>query len=390
MRATALDAIRAASSGSNPSCSSRARQQAVSPDGSIFSEEPLADARASNRRFNWLFVFAISFAFLAACGEPAAPPAQTFHGETMGTTYNVSIVAHEPLDDARVQSAIDAELASVDRAMSTYRDDSELSRFNRHTSGEPFALSAETFAVFAAARAVSEASGGAFDMTVGPLVEAWGFGRTKPTAIPTPETVESLKKRTGWAKVLLDSGTQSVRKAVPQIECDLSAIAKGYAVDRVSEALSRLGQNSHMVEVGGEVRVRGLNAEGKRWRIGIETPDRAGGVVHRILPLSDIALATSGDYRNFREIDSKRYSHTIDPQTGHPVEHRTASVTVLAGSAMRADAFATAILVLGEASGLELAEREGLAVLMLVRRDGGGFDELASTAFDETMRSGQP
>ena len=145
-----------------------------------------------------------------------------------------------------------------------------------------------------------------------------------------------------------------------------------------------------MVEVGGEVRVRGLNAEGKRWRIGIETPDRADGVVSRILPLSDIALATSGDYRNFREIDGKRYSHTIDPQTGHPGEHRTASVTVLAGSAMRADAFATAILVLGEASGLELAEREGLAVLMLVRRDDGGFDELASTAFDETMRSGQP
>jgi len=237
---------------------------------------------------------------------------------------------------------------------------------------------------------VSEASGGAFDMTVGPLVEAWGFGHTKPTAIPTPDTIESLKKRTGWEKVLLDPGAQAVRKVVPQIECDLSAIAKGYAVDRVSEALSRLGQDNHMVEVGGEVRVRGLNAERKPWRIGIETPDRAGGVVSRILPLRDIALATSGDYRNFREIDGKRYSHTIDPQTGRPVEHRTASVTVLAGSAMRADVFATAILVLGETAGLELAERQGLAVLMLVRRDDGGFDELASTAFDETMRPAQP
>ncbi len=308
----------------------------------------------------------------------------------MGTTYNVSIVSAKPLDDARVRSVIDAELDSVDRAMSTYREDSELSLFNRHSSGEPFALSAETFAVFAAARAVSVASGGAFDITVGPLVEAWGFGRTKPTVIPTSDMVESLKERTGWIKVLFDSGSHSVRKAVPQIECDLSAIAKGYAVDRVSEALSQLGQNSHMVEVGGEVRVRGLNAEGKRWRIGIEAPGHAGGVAHRILPLSDIALATSGDYRNFREIDGRRYSHTIDPRTGRPVEHRTASVTVLAKTAMRADAYATAILVLGETSGLELAEREGLAVLMLVRGDDGGFDELASTAFDETMRSGQP
>ncbi len=390
MRATALDSILGAPSRGSPLCWSRARQQAVSTDRSISLEQPGNDARRSNPRFVKRFAFAMSVALLTACEKPAVPQAQTFQGETMGTTYNVSIVSAKPLDDARVRSVIDAELDSVDRAMSTYRDDSELSLFNRHSSGEPFALSAETFAVFAAARAVSVASGGAFDITVGPLVEAWGFGRTKPTVIPTSDMVESLKERTGWIKVLFDSGSHSVRKAVPQIECDLSAIAKGYAVDRVSEALSQLGQNSHMVEVGGEVRVRGLNAEGKRWRIGIEAPGHAGGVAHRILPLSDIALATSGDYRNFREIDGRRYSHTIDPRTGRPVEHRTASVTVLAKTAMRADAYATAILVLGETSGLELAEREGLAVLMLLRGDDGGFDELASTAFDETMRSGQP
>ncbi len=308
----------------------------------------------------------------------------------MGTRYNVSIVAAEPLDRERLRAAVEDPLKRVDRAMSTYRDDSELSRFNRHASTEPFLLSAETFAVFAAAQAVSEASGGAFDITVGPLVEAWGFGPAKPGAPPAAETIAALRERSGWKNLVLDPERRSVRKKLPGIACDLSAIAKGRAVDLVSQALARLGHENHMVEIGGEVCAHGLNSEGKPWRIGIERPDAKGRGVQRILPLSGKAMATSGDYRNFREIDGKRYAHAIDPRSGLPAGSRAASVTVLHRSAMWADAYATAMLVLGETAGLAFAEREGLAALFLLRREDGGFDELASAAFDATIRAERP
>lgn len=309
----------------------------------------------------------------------------------MGTRYNVSIAApSEPFDGNRLQAAIESELDRVDRAMSTYRDDSELSRFNRRASTEPFPLSAAMFTVFAAAQAVSEASGGAFDITVGPLVEAWGFGPLETDGRrPDSKTIALLRERTGWENLVLDPDRQTVRKTLPQIECDLSAIAKGYAVDRVSETLLSFGCGNHMVEIGGEVRVRGRNGEAKPWRIGVEKPGDARAV-YRVLPLSGNGMATSGDYRNFRELEGKRYVHTIDPRNGLPIAHRTASVTVLDRSAMRADAFATAILVLGENTGFELAEREGLAALLLLRRADGGFDELASSAFNATISAVQP
>ncbi len=333
---------------------------------------------------------ALSAMLWTACGQ--APPAalHVFQGSAMGTRYNVSVVAAKPLDGERLRAAVEGELNRVDRAMSTYRDDSELSRFNRHASTEPFLLSAETFAVFAAAQAVSEASGGAFDITVGPLVRAWGFGPAKPAAPPDPETIASLPASAGWEHLVLDPEQRSARKMLPGIECDLSAIAKGRAVDLAAEALSRLGHDNHLVEVGGEVRASGLNGAGKPWRIGIERPDGKGRGVQRILPLSGNAMATSGDYRNFREIDGKRYAHVIDPRSGLPAAHRAASVTVLHRSAMWADAYATALLTLGATAGLELAEREGLAALFLLRRADGGFDELASPAFDATIRAERP
>ncbi len=308
----------------------------------------------------------------------------------MGTRYTVSIVAAESLDRQRLRAAIEDPLNRVDRAMSTYREDSELSYFNRHASTEPFPLSAATFAVFAAAQSVSEASGGAFDITVGPLVKAWGFGPVKIERTPEAATIASLLENAGWENLVLDHERQSVRKKMPGIECDLSAIAKGSAVDLVSEALARLGHDNHLVEVGGEVRAHGLNGEGKPWRIGIEKPDGKGRDVHRILPLSGNAMATSGDYRNFREIDGKRYAHVIDPRSGLPAGRSAASVTVLHRSAMWADAYATALLSIGETAGIELAEREGLAALFLLRREDGDFDELASPAFDATIRVERP
>lgn len=334
---------------------------------------------------------ALGAALCAACGQAPPPKAlRAFQGAAMGTRYRVSIAAAGPLDGERLRAAVEDRLDSVDRAMSTYRSDSEISRFNQHAADEPFPLSGETFAVFAAAQAVSEASGGAFDITVGPLVEAWGFGPARPAAPPAAETIAALRASSGWRNLTLDPAERSVRKKLPGVACDLSAIAKGRAVDLVSQSLAHLGHQNHLVEIGGEVRALGRNGEGKPWRIGIETPDGKGRGVQRIVPLSGGALATSGDYRNFREIDGKRYAHAIDPRSGRPAAHRTASVTVLHPSAMWADAYATAVLVLGETDGLAFAEREGLAALLLLRRPDGGFDELASTAFDATIRAGPP
>ena len=257
-------------------------------------------------------------------------------------------------------------------------------RFN--PNADPLPLSAETFSVLETARDVSELTGGAFDITVGPLVDAWGFGPGGPADPPSDGKIRFLLGETGWSRLLLHSGSRTVRKALPALRCDLSAIAKGYAVDRVSEALEGLGFRNHLVEVGGEIRAAGSNPRGEDWRVGIERPDSAGRLVQRIVGLTDIAAATSGDYRNFQEAGGVRYGHVLDPRSGRPAESRVASATVFDRSAMRADALATALVVLGEDDGLALAEREGLAALLIVREGEGRLREAASSHLHATMR----
>jgi thiamine biosynthesis lipoprotein len=265
--------------------------------------------------------------------------------------------------------------------MSTYQPSSELSQFNSSRATEPFPVSAETLQVFAEAQRISAATGGAFDITVGPLVNLWGFGpNAKPLMIPADEEVERLRPRIGWSRIEVDTALSTIRKSEPEMYCDLSAIAKGYAVDRVAEGLAALGLADTMVEVGGEVRTRGRNAAGEPWRIAIERPDTAQRAFQEVVPLSDLAMATSGDYRNFYEQDGVRFSHTIDPRTGRPIQHRLASVSVIDPVCMRADGYATALMVLGEEEGFKLAEEQGLAALFLVRK-GDGFEERATAAF---------
>jgi len=300
----------------------------------------------------------------------------------MGTTWTVRLA--EPLDEeasAAVEWTIEAELEKVDAAMSTWREDSELSALNRHRDTTPFALSADTAAVLAEALRIGDVTGGAFDVTVGPLVEAWGFGAGQANDPPDEATVRELKAATGLDKLRLDPGAGTVTKVVPAVEVDLSGIAKGYAVDRVAEALEALGHERYMVEIGGEVRARGRNPDGEIWRIGIERPDAARGSLQRIVPLDDAALATSGDYRDFRLVDGVRLTHILDPREGAPVHHRLASVTVLHPSCTTADALATGFMVLGPDDALALAERRGFAVLLLVRDGQGGFEERTSPSF---------
>ena len=307
----------------------------------------------------------------------------------MGTSYSITLPAATGGQDA-IGAAVRQALDRVDALMSTYRADSEVSQFNRHESVEPFPVSAETLAVLATAQELSATTGGAFDITVGPLVDVWGFGPRETSGPPSDETVSRLVERTGWQKLVLGPKDRTIRKIVPELRIDLSAVAKGYAVDLVADALERLSYRHYLVEVGGELRAAGTRADGTPWRVGVESPDSSGRSVHRILQISDTAVATSGNYRNFREADGQRYGHVLDPRTGRPTTNQVLSATVLHPSAMRADALATALLVLGESEGMDLAEREELSVLLLVATDGEPPREVKSTEFHARMEERSP
>ncbi len=322
-----------------------------------------------------------------------AHAASKISGATMGTTYALTLPLHElPVDGAaaerRLRLVVEDELESVNKAMSTWRDDSELSQFNRHEASTPFPISRETAEVMALAQRVSEESGGAFDVTVGPLVNAWGFGPDKRDGTPSDAELEVLRGCVGYEKVEIDLDAPTLRKMKAEVYCDLSAIAKGYAVDKVAEALGAEGHADYMIEVGGEVRTKGVSPTGNAWRIAIEKPDAAGRSIHRVILLSGLAMATSGDYRNYYESENgQRISHTIDPRTGRPISHTLASVTVLDEQCAMADAYATALNVLGPEDGMALAEKLGLPALFLVRAGPGKFAERESTAFTKYVQT---
>jgi thiamine biosynthesis lipoprotein len=311
----------------------------------------------------------------------------------MGTAYQVK-VARESLAEARraeIEATILAELDLTNELMSTYVDDSELMRLNRAAAEEPFALSEPTRAVFSLALETSRRTAGAFDVTIGPLVNAWGFGpgsqvRTEDAGGLSDEELQAIAERVGYEQLTLDEAAGTVTKSRADLFCDLSAIAKGYGVDRLAEALLALGERDFMVEVGGEVRAAGRNVEGKPWQIGIERPQLTRGTVHRVVPLQDLSLATSGDYRNYREVEGVRVAHIFDPRTKRPITHRLASVSVVDERCAVADALATALFVLGEAEGYDWAVGENVAAIFLVR-DGEGFRDILTPAF-ETLLEG--
>jgi thiamine biosynthesis lipoprotein len=327
------------------------------------------------------------------------PKQAVLRGSTMGTSFTV-VLPNEGSEDfevaelSRLQARVDAELSAVNAEMSTYLPDSELSRFNASGAGEPFEASEHLLEVVALAKRVSEQSGGAFDVSVGPLVAAWGFGADpRERAELSDAEIDALREQVGDAKLELDLAAKTLRKASAGLRIDLSAIAKGHGCDRVAALLEQAGHARYLVEIGGEVRARGSNPAGEPWRVGIERPLAGSGaageagregerVVQAILRVRDVAVATSGDYRNYWEHEGVRYSHTIDPRTGRPVTHRLASVTVIhPESAALADAWATALDVLGPDEGLALAERQGLAAYFLVRTD-AGFEVRTSSAFE--------
>lgn len=310
-----------------------------------------------------------------------ATPEFVFRGETMGTTYMVRV--HGPGETRGLRAEIDVVLATVNDRMSTYQGDSELSQFNTSEAGQAFALSDETFGVISQALELSEASEGAFDITVGPVVNAYGFGPSIELTLPSNEMLTEMRAYVGFGHLTLDTEENTITKDHDAVYCDLSAIAKGYGVDQVADLLASRGFENYFVEVGGEVRARGGNLSGKPyWRIGIERPVPEVREVYQVVPLTNLALATSGNYRNFSEIDGVRVSHTIDPKTLRPVTHTLLSASVLHESCALADAFATTLMVLGPEEGMAFAEAEGLRVLLLVPDADGAIVGRSSAAWD--------
>ena len=340
------------------------------------------DALISPRR-RTLLLGALGTAALAACQRPGSPAGtQRLHltGETMGSTFNVKLdPAGQPAE--RLQEAVWSALQSVDARMSLYRPESELNGFNRAGAGAPIPMSAEFFAVLAAAQDISRWSDGAFDVTVAPAVETWGFGVNKQRRVPAAEQVAVQRGKVDWRALELDPAHRTASKGRQGLQVDLGGIAKGYGVDAVAKSLDGLGIAHYMIEVGGEVRTKGVNAAGEPWQIGIEEPDATPQRARHIVPLSGRAMATSGDYRIYFEEGGRRYSHEIDPTTAAPIAHRLCSVTVVADDCMRADGLATALIVLGPERGFELAERSGVAAQFIERAAPGRYSDRMTSAF---------
>ncbi len=324
-------------------------------------------------------------ALLAGCGEApglAGRKLAAFQGPAMGTVWNAKLSG--PLAEslaAKASSAVAAALEGVVSRMSTYLDASELARFNAAPAGKAVKVSRETLEVFALAREVSESTDGAFDATVAPAVDAWGFGPAKARRIPPAAELAALAPRIDWRAVSVDRGAGTLAKSRDGVRADLSGIAKGYGVDLAARALESLGATDYLVEAGGEVRVRGRNAEGQPWRIGIERPDVAGQQAYAVVALDGLSMATSGDYRIYFEQDGRRYSHEIDPATREPVRGSLASVSVVAKDCAWADAMATALFVMGAERAYAFAAERGIAAFFIERAGDGKLTDRQTPAF---------
>ena len=323
----------------------------------------------------WLAVWALT----GCTNGESALAVHSFSGTTMGTTYSVKVIAPSTMDERVTRARIQDVLDRVNSRMSTYRKDSELSGFNQAPPQQWFSVSAETEFVVSLGLEISQLTQGAFDMTVGPLVNLWGFGPNGDISkAPSEQQINEVLPRIGYQQISVQADPPALLKRGDQY-LDLSAIAKGYAVDAVAEML-QVDYGAYLVEVGGELRAHGLKPDGSPWRIAVESPLAGARDVQEVIGVNETAIATSGDYRNYFEQDGIRYSHTIDPSTGKPITHRLASVTVLDPSCARADAMATAFMVLGDERGLPLAEKMNLPVLFIVKDD-DGFKEYATEAF---------
>jgi len=331
-------------------------------------------------KINLTFVLIVFFS-LVGCEKTSKP--LFLEGSTMGTTYHITLVnVPQNLPEANLKQNIDTLLDKVNQQMSTYKKDSELSLLNQNPSTEWIPISNALFIVLQEALKVSQLSDGAFDITVGTFVNLWGFGpQWHEEKIPTPEMIAEAKQKVGYQYLSLQINPPAIRKKRNDIYIDLSGIAKGYGVDVIADFLEQQGILSYLVEIGGEMRTKGHNPQGETWKVAVEKPIPNIRAAQTIIPVHDAGIATSGDYRNFFELNGRRFSHIIDPKTGEPVQTNVVSATILTPkSCMTADAWAKIPIVMGADKALALADRENVAMYLLLK-EGDQFISKSSRAF---------
>jgi thiamine biosynthesis lipoprotein len=318
-------------------------------------------------------------AMLLAC-DKERPAVAELSGATMGTTFSIRIAPPPTaVTQQRLRLDIERRLREINDLMSTYQADSALMRFNRSSDTNWLAVPMELANLIARAQAISRLSDGRYDITVQPLVELWGFGAAGARSTPPlQDEIEAVLARVGYTQLSVSESPPRLRKNIAGLQIDLSSIAKGWAVDELAKLLETQGQNDFLVEIGGEVRAQGRKADGSPWRVAIQHPADAGLAVHRVVELNDHAMATSGDYRNYFVAGGESYPHTIDPKSGQSIRQDLASVSVIADNCADADAWATALLAMGQHNAPALADRLELEAVFLVRTPNGLREQLSS------------
>ncbi|WP_439231894.1 FAD:protein FMN transferase ApbE [Klebsiella quasipneumoniae] len=316
---------------------------------------------------------------------PATPAstATVLDGKTMGTFWRVSVIGVDEAKAQALRAKVQAQLDADDRLLSTWKNDSALMRFNHAADTRPWPVSEAMADIVTLSLRIGAKTDGAMDITVGPLVNLWGFGPDKqPVATPDAQAIAAAKARTGLQhlQVINQSGRQFLQKDIPDLFVDLSTVGEGYAADHLARLIEQEGISRYLVSVGGALVSRGMNGEGKPWRVAIQKPtDRENGV-QAIVDINGHGISTSGSYRNYYELDGKRISHVIDPQTGQPITHKLVSVTVIAPTALEADGWDTGLMVLGPEKAQQVVREQGLAVYMIVK-EGEGFKTWMSPQF---------
>ncbi|EFE95533.1 FAD:protein FMN transferase ApbE [Serratia odorifera] len=319
-------------------------------------------------------LLSVAFGLLTACNDTETRPQLDIDGKTMGTFYSVKISGQLSESRQQLQQEIDALLEQANDDISTYRANSVLSRFNQSRSAEPQPIPRGMADIILTAQRIGRDTGGAMDITVGPLVNLWGFGPDKrPVTIPSQRQIDAAKNDIGLQhlKLIADQRGEWLQKDLPDLYVDLSTLGEGYGVDQLVKLMARKGITNYLVSVGGAVSSRGVNGQGKPWRVAIQKPTDRENAVQALVDLHGYGISTAGSYRNYFEQKGQRYSHVIDPTTGRPIVHQLVSATVIAPTALEADGWDTGLMVLGTEKALKLAQEKGLAVYLIGKTDNG-------------------
>jgi len=323
--------------------------------------------------------------------KSTAPAATVLEGKTMGTFWRVSVMNVDKNRAEELRTKIQTRLDADDQLLSTWKNDSALMRFNHSRSTAPWPVSEAMADIVTESLRVGHKTRGAMDVTVGPLVNLWGFGPDKqPVKTPDQAQIDDARGRTGLQhlSVINRYGQQYLQKDIPELYVDLSTVGEGYAADHLAALMAEEGIPRYLISVGGALASRGMNASGQPWRVAIQKPTDEQNAVQAIVDINGHGISTSGSYRNYYELDGKRISHVIDPETGRPITHSLVSVTVIASTALEADAWDTGLMVLGPEKAKEIVRQENLAVYMITR-EGDGFKTWMSPQFKSYLVSGQ-